>query len=89
MVRVENLLCHHSSFCDIIKTLKNISTIINKGEHLSIVGRNGAGKTTFIKLLCKLYDNYEGDILVNDKDIRDMKFEEYVELLSVVQAQVF
>ena len=64
--------------------LKNISTTINKGEHLSIVGRNGAGKTTFIKLLCKLYDNYEGDILVNDKDIRDMKFEEYVELLSVV-----
>ena len=64
--------------------LKNISTVINKGEHLSIVGRNGAGKTTFIKLLCKLYDNYEGEILVNDKDIREMKFEEYVELLSVV-----
>lgn len=64
--------------------LKNISTVINKGEHLSIVGRNGAGKTTFIKLLCKLYDNYEGEILVNDKSIRDMKFEEYVELLSVI-----
>ncbi len=64
--------------------LKNISTVINKGEHLSIVGRNGAGKTTFIKLLCKLYDNYEGQILVNDKNIKDMKFEEYVELLSVI-----
>ncbi len=64
--------------------LKNISTVINKGEHLSIVGKNGAGKTTFIKLLCKLYDNYEGEILINDKSIKDMKFEEYVELLSVI-----
>lgn len=64
--------------------LKNISTTIHEGEHLSLVGENGAGKTTFIKLLCKLYENYEGTILVNDQDIKDLKFEEYVDLLSVV-----
>lgn len=64
--------------------LKNISTVIREGEHLSIVGQNGAGKTTFIKLLCKLYNNYEGDILVNDQDIRNLNFDEYVNQLSVV-----
>lgn len=64
--------------------LKNVSTKINAGEHLSIVGQNGAGKTTFIKLLCRLYDNYEGEILVNDVNIKEYSFEEYVKLLSVV-----
>ena len=64
--------------------LKNISVKINAGEHLSIVGQNGAGKTTFIKLLCRLYENYEGEILVNDKEIREYDFIEYMLMLSVV-----
>ncbi len=64
--------------------LKNVSTKINAGEHLSIVGQNGAGKTTFIKLLCRLYDDYEGEILVNDINIKDYSFDDYVRLLSVV-----
>ena len=37
--------------------LKNVSATIKAGEHVAIVGQNGAGKTTFIKLLCHLYDN--------------------------------
>lgn len=64
--------------------LKNISIKINQGEHLSIVGENGTGKTTFIKLLCKLYDDYEGEIIVNGKEIREYSFKEYMRLLSVV-----
>lgn len=64
--------------------LKNISTKINAGEHLSIVGQNGAGKTTFIKLLCRLYDDYEGEILINGINIKKYSFEDYVKLLSVV-----
>ena len=64
--------------------LKNVSVKINAGEHLAIVGQNGAGKTTFIKLLCHLYDNYEGDILINGKDAREYDFVEYVKMLSVV-----
>lgn len=64
--------------------LNNISVKIHAGEHLSIVGQNGAGKTTFIKLLCHLYDNYEGEILVNGKDAREYDFVEYMKLLSVV-----
>lgn len=64
--------------------LKNISLKINHGEHLAIVGQNGAGKTTFIKLLCHLYDNYEGKIVINGRDAREYDFVEYVKLLSVV-----
>ena len=64
--------------------LKNISVKIKAGEHLAIVGQNGAGKTTFIKLLCQLYDNYEGEIWVNGKDAREYNFVEYVKMLSVV-----
>ncbi len=64
--------------------LKNVSVKINAGEHLSIVGQNGAGKTTFIKLLCRLYDDYEGEILVNDKNVKEYSFAEYMDLLSVV-----
>lgn len=64
--------------------LKNVNLKIKAGEHLSIVGQNGAGKTTFIKLLCRLYNNYEGRILINGVDIQDYSFGEYIELLSVV-----
>lgn len=64
--------------------LKNISVKIKVGEHLAIVGQNGAGKTTFIKLLCHLYDNYDGEILINGKNAREYNFVEYVKLLSVV-----
>lgn len=64
--------------------LKNISVKIKAGEHHSIVGQNGAGKTTFIKLLCRLYSNYEGEIMINGKDARDYNFVEYIKSLSVV-----
>lgn len=64
--------------------LKNVSTVIHKGEHLSIVGQNGAGKTTFIKLLCRLYDVTEGEILVNGQNINTFEYKEYVKLLAVV-----
>ena len=58
--------------------LKNINTIIHSGEHLSIVGKNGAGKTTFIKLLCRLYEVTEGEILVNGVNINDIEYSKYL-----------
>ena len=64
--------------------LKNVSATIKAGEHVAIVGQNGAGKTTFIKLLCHLYDNYEGKILINGKEAGEYSFREYIRLLSVV-----
>ena len=65
-------------------TLKNISMNINKGEKLSVVGLNGAGKTTFIKLLARLYEPTEGEILLNGVNVKEYDYEEYMKLLSVV-----
>ena len=67
-----------------VSVLKNINVVLHPGEHISIVGLNGAGKTTFIKLLCRLYDPTEGQILLDGMDIREIVYEEYVKLLSVV-----
>lgn len=65
-------------------TLKNISFQIYPGETLAIVGKNGAGKTTIIKLLCRLYKPRKGRILINGIDIQSLPMEEYKKLLSVV-----
>ncbi len=53
-----------------IWALKNVSLKFKVGRRLAIVGENGSGKTTFIKLLCRLYDPQEGQILLNGIDIR-------------------
>ncbi len=65
-------------------TLKDVSILINKGEKLSVVGKNGAGKTTFIKLLCGLYIPDKGRIMVNGIDINDYDSKEYNKLFAVV-----
>jgi ABC-type multidrug transport system fused ATPase/permease subunit len=64
--------------------LNNINAVIRKGERLSVVGLNGAGKTTFIKLLCRLYECTEGEILLNGVNILDYEYGSYMKLLSVV-----
>lgn len=64
--------------------LKNINIKIKAGERLSVVGYNGAGKSTFIKLLCKLYEPTKGKILVGGIDIATIKSEDYRKLLAVV-----
>lgn len=65
-------------------SLKNINHKINNGEHLAVVGRNGSGKTTFIKLMCRLYDVTEGEILINGVNIKDYTEESINRLYSVV-----
>ena len=64
--------------------LRNFSIHFQIGERLAVVGRNGSGKTTFIKLLCRLYDPTEGEILLNGIDIRKYDYQEYLSLFSVV-----
>ena len=64
--------------------LKDINLKITSGEHLSVVGLNGAGKTTFIKLLCRLYDVTEGEILIDGVNIKEYSEEEYRKLFAVV-----
>ncbi|HFF8989083.1 TPA: ABC transporter ATP-binding protein [Clostridium perfringens] len=63
---------------------KNLSLKIKKGQRLAIVGINGAGKTTFVKLLCRLYEPTSGEILINGVNIKDFSKEEYYKILSVV-----
>ena len=50
--------------------LRHVNLKFRVGERLAVVGKNGSGKTTFIKLLCRLYDPTEGEILLNGIDIR-------------------
>lgn len=64
--------------------LKNISCRIDFHSTVGIVGRNGAGKTTFIKLLTRLYDPTEGTISLNGVDIREYDYKEYLSLFSLV-----
>lgn len=64
--------------------LKNVNLKIKNGEHLAVVGRNGSGKTTFIKLMCRLYDVTEGEILINGVNIKDYTKESITKLYSVV-----
>ena len=64
--------------------LQNINLKINNGEHLAVVGRNGSGKTTFIKLMCRLYDVTDGEILINSINIKEYSKESIIKLYSVV-----
>ncbi len=66
------------------KALDNLSFAIRPGEKLAVVGVNGSGKTTMIKLLCGLYDPDEGAILVNGRDIRELDGASRRELFGVV-----
>lgn len=67
-----------------IDVLKDVNLKFEIGERMAIVGRNGSGKTTFIKLLCRLYDVTEGTIYVNGVDIRKYDYDDYLRLFSVV-----
>ena len=64
--------------------LKNFSMKIESGERLAVVGMNGSGKSTMIKLLCRLYDPTEGSITLNGIDIREFDYAEYLKLFAIV-----
>ena len=81
-VRFENV-----SFCyagQETYALQHVNITLHSGEKLSIVGENGAGKTTFVKLLCRLYDPTEGRILLNGIDIKDIDYDEYMRVFGSV-----
>ncbi len=64
--------------------LKNLSLKIRAGERLAVVGMNGSGKSTMIKLLCRLYDPTEGYITVNGIDLKEFDYTEYLKLFAIV-----
>ena len=64
--------------------LRHVNMKFTVGSRLAVVGMNGSGKTTFIKLLCRLYDPTEGQILLNGIDIRKYRYDDYINIFSVV-----
>ena len=64
--------------------LRHVNMKFKVGKRLAIVGENGSGKTTFIKLLCRLYDPQEGQILLNGIDIRKYRYDDYMNIFSIV-----
>jgi len=66
------------------ETLKNISVTIKHGEKISIIGLNGAGKTTFVKLLTRLYKPTTGMITLNGIDIQTLDYESYMSKIAAV-----
>ena len=67
-----------------VKVLDGVNVTLHPGEHLSVVGLNGAGKTTFVKLLCRLYDPTEGEILLDGVNIKEYNYNEYMALFAPV-----
>ena len=67
MINVENLSKNFGN----LKVLKNISTTINKGEIISIIGPSGSGKSTFLRCINKLEEPTEGHIYIDDMDLMD------------------
>lgn len=63
--------------------LNDVSIRINSGETIAFVGQNGSGKSTFIKLLCGLYDNYKGQIIINDIPINNFNKKQFYDIFSV------
>ncbi|RWQ77822.1 ABC transporter ATP-binding protein [Bacillus cereus] len=67
-----------------VKVLDNINLKINKGENISIVGHNGSGKTTLVKCILGLYDVSDGEIRVNEKNIKDIDKITYFERVAAI-----
>ncbi len=64
--------------------LDNISFTIKKGESVLLVGKNNAGKSTIVKLLCRFFEPTSGRILYNGKDISTINYSSYIEKMSTV-----
>ena len=64
--------------------LKDINFVLNPGDSMAIVGENGAGKTTLIKLMIGAYEATEGEVLINDIPIRNIKRESYLDQIGAL-----
>lgn len=64
--------------------LKDISCKFSGSQRISIVGENGAGKSTFIKLICRFYEPTAGKILLNGIDIQEYSYPEYIKKISAI-----
>lgn len=69
--------------------LKGVDLSINKGEKVAIVGRSGSGKSTLLRLLLRYYDDYDGEILIDGINSKDIKLSSIYEMISTIQQNVF
>ena len=72
-----------------IPIIKNLSLKIDKGTMLGIVGKTGAGKTTLVNLIARLYDVKSGSIKIDGADVRDMQFEQLRKNVGIVSQDIF
>ena len=71
------------------KVIDNVSFDVKAGKTLGIVGHTGAGKSTIVNLLMRLYDSDEGDILVDGMNVRDLSFKALYENIAIVSQETF
>lgn len=69
------------------KVVDNVSFTINPGDIVGIVGTTGSGKSTLINLLMRFYDDYEGEILIDDINIKDIDMKYYRDQIGYVQQE--
>ncbi len=81
-LHIKNLYFKYKDSKDYI--IKGLNLYIEKGKSYSLVGLNGAGKTTLIKILVGLYRDFEGEVLVNGKNIKLYNFNELQSMFSIV-----
>tara|TARA_B100000768_G_scaffold823_1_gene982 strand:+ start:6914 stop:8656 length:1743 start_codon:yes stop_codon:yes gene_type:complete len=72
-----------------IKACKNISFSLKKGDSLAIMGDIGSGKTTILELLCRIYDPYEGEILIDNLNIKKINIKELRNSIGYVPQSTF
>lgn len=82
LIEFKNVSFHYPQNSTLI--FKNLNLTINPGEKIAIVGLNGAGKSSLMKLLLRFYDVVEGEILVNGINIKDIDLESYYDLIGVL-----
>lgn len=83
--RVETICCKNLSYSyDGNSVIDNLSFSIKKGEKIQIKGQNGSGKSTLLKILCGLETEYEGDVLINNIEIRRINLSMWRKKLAVI-----
>lgn len=71
------------------EVIKDITFSIKKGQKWAIVGQSGCGKSTLLNLLMRYYTEYEGNIFVDESDVRDIKLTNVYKLISAIHQDVF